>query len=132
MMFAHIHAFQAGPHEGWSQPSDHGEGCAECQPAKRERSDEWVAITLEGVGEDGDTSGGEGEEGKALGLREASGRAMVILVVSRHRWVCDRVCVGFRSSENSRTSSRSKGGSECVMASYLIIWGNIGRLSWNR
>ena len=60
--FTQILPFQAGFHEGWAKPSDHGVGGAESHAAEGQRGDERLAIAVEGVCYDGDAGEEEGDE----------------------------------------------------------------------
>jgi hypothetical protein len=66
MYFAHILPLKSRLHKCRSQPSYHGIGTGECEPAKGERCNERRSVTLEGVRDYGETGKREGEETQSL------------------------------------------------------------------
>jgi hypothetical protein len=73
VVLAQVDALEAGLHEGRPEPADERKRRAEGQAAEGQRHDERLVITLEGVEEDGDTGGRDGDETEALGAGQRRG-----------------------------------------------------------
>lgn len=67
---AEVATAEAGAHKGRAKPADHGVAEAEGEDGEGERGDEWFAIALEGIEEDGERGAGEDEEGEGFGAGE--------------------------------------------------------------